>query len=195
MAELILCELGEQGILVLLAHGQAGAVQHLEAVAVQPEHLVHVQDDAPVADNEVLLRPQQLLHLGEGGDGPALAVVADDARDVGRVVRDDVVPVHADAERLEPALELLGRGLAAVVRDDDAADVQPAALERVDQAQGVVVIGDAEIAAALEISEGTVKSRISRAKMRLRELLDGSGNLFDGGAVLQTEISERREQP
>ena len=41
----------------------------------------------------------------------------------------------------------------------------------------------------------TVKSRISRAKMRLRELLDGSGNLFDGGAVLQTEISERREQP
>ena len=53
----------------------------------------------------------------------------------------------------------------------------------------------AEIAAALEISEGTVKSRISRAKMRLRELLDGSGNLFDGGAVLQTEISERREQP
>lgn len=53
----------------------------------------------------------------------------------------------------------------------------------------------AEIAAALEISEGTVKSRISRAKMRLRELLDGSGNLFDGGAVLQTEISERRERP
>ena len=53
----------------------------------------------------------------------------------------------------------------------------------------------AEIAAALEISEGTVKSRISRAKMRLRELLDGSGNLFYGGAVLQTEISERREQP
>ena len=79
MAELILCELGEQGILVLLAHGQAGAVQHLEAVAVQPEHLVHVQDDAPVADDEVLLRPQQLLHLGEGGDGPTLAVVADDA--------------------------------------------------------------------------------------------------------------------
>ena len=59
MAELILCELGEQGVLVLLAHRQAGAVQHLETVAVQPEHLVHVQDDAPVADDEVLLRPQQ----------------------------------------------------------------------------------------------------------------------------------------
>ena len=79
----------------------------------------------------------------------AEAVVTDDARHVGRVVRDDVVPVYADAERLEPALELLGRGLAAVVRDDDAADVQPAALKRIDQAQGVVVIGDAEVAAAL----------------------------------------------
>ena len=59
------------------------------------------------------------------------------------------MPVHADAERLEPALELFRRGLAAVVRDDDAADVQPAALECVDQAQGVVVVGDAEVAAAL----------------------------------------------
>ena len=61
MAELILCELSEQGVLILLTHGQAGAVQHLETVTVQPEHLVHVQDDAPVADEEVLLRPQQLL--------------------------------------------------------------------------------------------------------------------------------------
>ena len=34
MAELILCELGEQGVLILLTHGQAGAVQHLEAVTV-----------------------------------------------------------------------------------------------------------------------------------------------------------------
>ena len=52
-----------------------------------------------------------------------------------------------------------------------------------------------EISDVLDLDVGTVKSRISRAKMRLRELLDGSGNLFDGGGVLQTEISERREQP
>ena len=79
----------------------------------------------------------------------AEAVVADDARDVGRVVRNDVVAVYADAERLEPVLEFLRRRLTAVVRDDDAADIEPAALKGVDQAQRVVVIGDAEVAAAL----------------------------------------------
>ena len=31
MAELVLCELGEQGVLILLAHRQAGAIQHLES--------------------------------------------------------------------------------------------------------------------------------------------------------------------
>ena len=48
----------------------------------------------------------------------AEAVVADDARDVGRVVRDDVVAVYADAEHLEPVLEFLRRRLTAVVCDD-----------------------------------------------------------------------------
>ena len=51
-----------------------------------------------------------------------------------------------------------------------------------------------EIAAALDVSEGTVKSRINRAKSKLRELL-GGGNFFAGTAVLPTEERERREQP
>lgn len=51
-----------------------------------------------------------------------------------------------------------------------------------------------EIARALNVSEGTVKSRINRAKSKLREVL-AAGNFFDAGLVLPTEESERREQP
>lgn len=40
-----------------------------------------------------------------------------------------------------------------------------------------------EIAAALAVSEGTVKSRINRAKARLKELLSGSGNLSAAASV------------
>lgn len=49
-----------------------------------------------------------------------------------------------------------------------------------------------EIAQALHISEGTLKSRINRAKARLRELLAQEGNLFPESSVKETE---RREQP
>ena len=51
-----------------------------------------------------------------------------------------------------------------------------------------------EIARTLNVSEGTVKSRINRAKSKLREVL-AAGNFFDAGLVLPTEESERREQP
>ena len=51
-----------------------------------------------------------------------------------------------------------------------------------------------EIARALDVSEGTVKSRINRAKARLREML-AAGNFFDASPVLPTEETERREQP
>ena len=51
-----------------------------------------------------------------------------------------------------------------------------------------------EIARALNVSEGTVTSRINRAKSKLREVR-AAGNFFDAGLVLPTEETERREQP
>ena len=57
--------------------------------------------------------------------------------------------VDLDTEGFEPVLELVGDGLTAVVRQNDAADVEADAAEGVDKAEGIVVVGDAEVAAAL----------------------------------------------
>ena len=43
-----------------------------------------------------------------------------------------------------------------------------------------------EIAAALQVSEGTVKSRINRAKARLKALLSEGGNLSSAASVKTT---------
>ena len=54
------------------------AVQHLDTVIVEPEHFVHVDDHAPVADKKTVLFQQLLLHLCKIVRGPAFAVIGDD---------------------------------------------------------------------------------------------------------------------
>ena len=49
----------------------------------------------------------------------------------------------------------------------------------------------AEIAAALHLPEGTVKSRINRAKSALKTALLKSGNIFGGASVIHTENNEK----
>ena len=80
---------------------------------------------------------------------PSEALFRDDQRDVRRIVGDDIVAEDPDAQHLEALDELLGGALLAVVGDHDAADVEADAPEGVDEAQGVLVIGDPQIAAAL----------------------------------------------
>ena len=79
----------------------------------------------------------------------AEALVRDDERDVGGVIRDDVVLVGADAQSLQPLDELVRQHLAPVVGEDHAPDIKADVPEGVDEAQGVLIIGDAQIAPAL----------------------------------------------
>ena len=79
----------------------------------------------------------------------AVALIGNDEIDIRRIIRDGIVPVDLHAQRLQLALERLGGLLARVLRDDDAADIEPDGAERVDQAHDVQIVGDAEIAPAL----------------------------------------------
>ena len=79
----------------------------------------------------------------------AKALVAHDVGDVGGIARDGVVAVVANAKRVETLDEGIRRVLPRVLRDAYAADIKPQRAERVDQAQAVVIIGDAEVAAHL----------------------------------------------
>lgn len=49
MAELVLRERCEQSPFVLLADGKLRAVEHLDAVILEPQNSAHVDDDAAVA--------------------------------------------------------------------------------------------------------------------------------------------------
>ena len=80
---------------------------------------------------------------------PAVALVAVDERHVGGIAGDGVVVIGPDAHFLELGSEGLDGFLAGVVRDDHAAHHQPPALELVPQAQDVLVVGDAQVAADL----------------------------------------------
>ena len=52
-----------------------------------------------------------------------------------------------------------------------------------------------EIGQALKLPEGTVKSRLNRAKAQLKDILSRSGNLFGAVSVIHTEQQGKEVQP
>ena len=79
----------------------------------------------------------------------AEAVVRDDKGEVGGIVRYPVLHIDAHVHGLQPLAEHVGGLLAAVVRDADAAHVEADGAEGVYEPQRVLVVGDAEVPAAL----------------------------------------------
>ena len=79
----------------------------------------------------------------------SVAFVRDDQADIRRIVLDHIVLVHGHAHIAQLLFKQIRRVLAAVLRDDHAADIQPDGAEGVDQAHDVEVVGDAEVPPAL----------------------------------------------
>ena len=79
----------------------------------------------------------------------AEAVIGIDEFDVGGVALNNIMIVGLDAHAFETLAVGSGGGLAAVVGNDDAGDQEAALHEDLAQAQHVLVVGDAEVAAFL----------------------------------------------
>ena len=58
------------------------------------------------------------------------------------------MPISFNAQCIEPGMELVSRFLPAVVGDHNAADIEADPPERVDQAEGILIIGNAQVTAA-----------------------------------------------
>ncbi len=84
----------------------------------------------------------------------AVALVADDAVDVGGVAAGEAVGVDGDAAALEPGLEHAGRRLVLEAGDDHGPHQEAPVAQVVDELEGVGVVGDAEVGAHLALLDG-----------------------------------------
>ena len=139
-------------------------------------------------------------HQGTGGLHivvAAEALVADDFRDVMGIALDAVVAVDLDAQLLQAGLEGVGGGLAGVLGDHDAAHIQAAGAENVDQAQYVHVIGDAQIAAHLVFLDvgGVDDDDDLRVVLELLQHPDlavgGEAGQHPGGVIVVKQLSAK----
>ena len=80
---------------------------------------------------------------------PAEALLRDDQRNVGGVIRYDIVLENPYAEQFQPLHEFIGRALPAVVRDHNTADVKTDSAKSIDETQCILVVCDAEVTASL----------------------------------------------
>ena len=73
------------------------------------------------------------------------AIIADDMGHVGGISGDGIVPVAADAQLFQPVKESVRRILSAVTGQHHAAHIQPHVPENINQAEDILIIGDAQI--------------------------------------------------
>ena len=79
----------------------------------------------------------------------AIALIAYDMFHVGRVTCNGIMAVYRYAKRSKPALESIRSALPAILREHNAAYIKADGAEGVDQAQHILVIGNAKISAHL----------------------------------------------
>ena len=79
----------------------------------------------------------------------AVAIVGHDQIDIVRIPLDGIVQLGGNAERVQAVAEHIGSRLASVLGDDHSRDGKAVAAEQVNQAQHILVIGNAKVTTSL----------------------------------------------
>ena len=79
----------------------------------------------------------------------AVAIVGHDQIDIVRIPLDGIVQLGGNTERVQAVAEHIGSRLAGVLGDDHSRDSKAVAAEQVNQAQHILVIGNAEVTTSL----------------------------------------------
>ena len=79
----------------------------------------------------------------------AVAIVGHDQIDIVRIPLDGIVQLGGNTERVQAVAEYIGSRLAGVLGDNHSRDGKAVAAEQVNQAQNVLVIGNAQVTASL----------------------------------------------
>ena len=79
----------------------------------------------------------------------AIAIVGHDQIDIVRIALDGIVQLGGNTERIQAIAEDIGSGLAGILRNDHGGNGKSIPSEQIDQAQDVLVIGNAQVATGL----------------------------------------------
>ena len=125
----------------------------------------------------------------------AVTVVADNLLYIGGVSLNGIVAVDLDAEVLQPLDKGIRRRLFGVMGDDDAADVNADRSKGVDQAEGIHVVGDAEVAPDLVLFNGDCRHHHNdlgiflHAEKHFDFGVRAESGQYPGGVVIVKELS------
>lgn len=193
---------------ILVSRAKRGELQAFEALVTAYEHRVFAlalrssgnEHDARDIVQEVFLRVYRSLHSFRGDSGFStwiyritMNICVDFARRGASGPQTDPMEGEGQKSHSLPDSDVSHQPEAAAEAAELRDEIRAALSELSEEHRAIVLLRDVsgltydEIARALQLTEGTVKSRLARARKSLREILIRRGNIVSPSASKQEE--------